>query len=144
MQIHARWVEKMQLDTSMDGHTCLMDAKAPIGNGKGPTPKELLLSAVAGCTAMDVLALLRKHKQNVEGFDVLAKADLTKGHPAVFAQIDLEFRVKGPIDPHILTEAIGLSQSQYCGVSAMINKVVPIHWVVIVNGEQVGQGDAHF
>ncbi len=122
-----------------------MDSSAPFGKGEAMTPKQLVAAGLAGCTAMDVIALLKKHKQDVQSFDIdLEITTSTSGHPAVFTKAVLNFLVTGNVDAAILNEAVTLSQTKYCGVSAMLSKALPIEYVVTLNGNQVGRGEAHF
>ncbi|MCB0418651.1 MAG: OsmC family protein [Bdellovibrionales bacterium] len=121
-----------------------MDAKRPIGEDAAMNPKELVLAGVSGCTAMDVVALLRKYRQPADSFEVEAETTLTSGHPAIFEKVDLRFVVKGKVEPEKLIEAVTLSQTKYCGVSAMIAKAAPIHYVIELNGEEIHRGNAHF
>lgn len=68
----------------------------------------------------------------------------TSGHPAVFETVQLTFHVTGNMEADKLNEAISLSQTNYCGVSAMIAKTAPIHYKVILNDSEVGAGQAQF
>ena len=135
----------MEFSAQSGQHEVVLDSKAPLGDGKGITPKESLLMAVAGCTAMDVAALMRKYKQEMKSFEVSADAEVLTGkHPQVFSQIKLIFRAEGNLDKEKFLEAIRLSQTQYCGVSAMVSKAVPIVYEAIVNGQEIGKGKSHF
>lgn len=135
----------MKFDAKADEHAVLMDAKPPIGENAGFAPKQLLLAAISGCTAMDVAALLKKYKQPLESFQVEADADSTEGsHPIVFKEIRLTYRLAGQLDSAKVLEAVTLSQTKYCGVSAMVSKAVPISYSVEVNGQGVGTGHSEF
>jgi putative redox protein len=139
------WKEKMQFSAEAGEHAVLMDAKPPVGQGKAPSPKQLLLAALCGCTAMDVVALLRKHRQAMQGLEVTAEAATREGvHPAVFTEVALAFRIQGEVEPAIALESVRLSQTLYCGVSAMLSRAVPIRYEVFVNGTSAGQGQAQF
>lgn len=139
------WKERMQFSAEAGEHAVLMDAKPPLGQGKGQTPKQLLLAALCGCTAMDVVALLRKHRQPPQSFEVTAEAATLEGvHPAVFTEIALAFHIQGPVEPAIALESVRLSQTLFCGVSAMLSRAVPIRYEVFVNGASVGHGQAQF
>ena len=82
MKVSLSWVEKMQFRATAGNHTVSVDAKRPIGDDQGILPKELLLAAMASCTAMDVAALLRKHKQVLKEFTVAVDATPSEGkHP---------------------------------------------------------------
>lgn len=139
------WKEGMEFSADSDGNIITMDSKAPLGHHKGMTPKELVAAGLAGCTAMDVVALLKKHKQPFETFNV--EVDITQtaeGHPVVFKEVNLLFKATGAIDANVLLESIRLSQTKFCGVSAMLSKVVPINYTVYLNDVQVGTGKADF
>lgn len=139
------WSEAMAFEGESNNYTVPLDAIPPIGKGKGMTPKELVNLGLAACTAMDVISLLKKYKQPVEKFWVESVAEKTSGsYPIVFSEINLEFYVEGNIDPKKLQEAILLSQTKFCGVSAMISKTVPIYYKVILNGNDIDQGKSNF
>jgi putative redox protein len=145
MKIQCTWNEKMKFTAVADGHQVLMDAKPPIGDDSAMTPKHLLLAGIGGCTAMDVVALLKKYKQPFEALEVDADGELTVGsHPIVFREINLVFRLKGQVDAAKVLEAIKLSQTKYCGVTAMVSKSVAISYSVELNGESIGSGQADF
>ena len=145
MKINLKWNSNMKFTGTDSVHSVEMDANAPIGQSSALTPKQLLVAGLAGCTAMDVAALFKKHKQQVETFDVSADATLTTGvQPAVFTDALLVFEATGNIDKNIFLNAVELSQSKYCGVSAMLAKAFPIRYRVVLNGEQIGEGRANF
>jgi putative redox protein len=145
MSIDVTWNERMWFTAHAGDHVAQMDARPPLGTGHGMTPKELLLAALAGCTAMDVAGLLRKHKQPLETFALRVEATPSEGdHPKVFSEVRLVFELSGPIDPQGALEAVRASQTQFCGISAMLSKAFPILYSVVVNGEQVGSGRAQF
>lgn len=145
MKTQLKWTQGMQFEATADGHSILMDAKAPIGKGTAQTPKELVAAGLAGCTAMDVIALLKKHKQPFEELVVDADVEMSKGiQPTVFTSAHLVFHAKGAIDKNILLEAVHLSQTKFCGVSAMLVRAFPIKYTVELNGEVVGEGAADF
>lgn len=134
----------MRFDTKIDAHTVPMDSHGPIGGDSAPTPKELLLAAVCGCTAMDVISLMRKYKQEVKTFAIEGTADQTEHHPKIFKQVKLTYRFTGNIDAAKAHEAVHLSQSLYCGVSAMISKAVPISYSIEINGAMTSEGKSEF
>jgi putative redox protein len=145
MKISCKWTDKLQFDATVGSHQVIMDARKPLGGDAGPTPKELLLASISGCTAMDVAALLRKGKQTPESFVVDAEADVSSDHhPHIYTQVRLAYRATGAVDPAILQDAVHRSMTQYCGVSAMIAKVCPITYVIELNGTQIAQGQAAF
>lgn len=85
------------------------------------------MAGLAGCTAMDVISILQKKKQDVTHFEVKVNADRAKEHPKVFTKIGITFYVTGnEIDPVAVDRAIELSSTKYCPAHAMLGKVVPI------------------
>ena len=145
LKLKCTWNEKMKFTGEADGLSVSMDTKSPVGSDSALTPKQLTLAGVCGCTAMDVVGLLRKFKQNLQSFTVEAEAPTTEGgHPVVFKEIKLLFRMHGPIEKEKALEAVKLSQTKYCGVSAMLSKAAPITYTVELNGEVIGDGHAQF
>ena len=139
MKVVTKWTEKMQFVASADGHDAKMDTKAPIGTDTALTPKQLVVAGLAGCTAMDVIALMKKHKQSVESFEIEADVEKSSGgYPEVFTGALLVFRLKGVLDEAKVIEAVTLSQTKYCGVSAMLAKAFPIRYRIEINGKTVG------
>lgn len=146
IQSNTLWTrEGMKFIAESGEQKVTMDAKAPIGKGEGFTPKELITIGLAGCTAMDVVALMRKYKQPIESLEVLSKAATHEGgHPASFASFELVFAIKGQVDRDKVLEAVRLSQTRYCGVSATLAASAPISYQVELNGETIGTGTAQF
>ena len=139
------WKDGMEFEGTADNHLVPMDAKAPLGKGNGPTPKDFLVIGLGGCTAMDVIALLKKYKQLPRAFRVDVDVEPTTGlQPAVFKSAVLKYVVEGEVDAEKLLEAVHLSQTKYCGVSAMLAKAFPISYQVVLNGQVIGDGSAHF
>jgi len=134
MESIVKWTEGMAFEAQQDGHSLGLDADPDFGGqGKGPKPKTLVLTALGGCTAMDVVSILKKMQVPIEGFEVEASADLTEDHPKVFKAIHLRYRFRGkdlPMDK--LQRAVSLSQEKYCGVSAMLMKACPITHEIVV------------
>jgi putative redox protein len=135
MDANVTWTGGMAFNGIQDGFTLGMDAGPDSGGqGKGPKPKTLLLTALGGCTGMDVVSILKKMQVNLEGFEVRASAEQTEDHPKVFTGIHLKYVFTGkdlPLDK--LQRAVNLSQEKYCGVSAMLAKACPItHEIVVV------------
>ncbi len=143
MKINTIWNEGMKFTAHCGENSVVMDAKPPLGQASGMTPKELVAIGLSGCTAMDVIALLKKNKQEVKSLNV--EADVQKssgGYPEVFSHILLTFNANGPIERDKFLDAVKLSQTRYCGVSAMLAKAFPIEYQVILNNEVIGTGKA--
>lgn len=145
MKSTLRWSGHMKFEAIADGNRVPMDAKAPLGSASAQTPKELVAAGLGGCTAMDVIALVKKHKQALNDFEVDVDIETTKsGYPVLFTHALITFRATGSVDPKIFLEAIHLSQTKYCGVSAMLSKAFPIEYVAVLNNEEIGRGQANF
>jgi putative redox protein len=144
MKVVTKWTEKMRFVASADGHDVRMDTKAPIGTDTALSPKQLVIAGLAGCTAMDVAALMKKYNQPVEGFEIEAEVEKSSGgYPEVFTSALLIFRLNGVLDESKVIEAVTLSQTKYCGVSAMLAKAFPIRYRIEINGKPVGsEGNA--
>ena len=119
------WVDKMAFDSTVTGHTIRIDGDESVGgDDSGPRPKPLLLASLAGCTAMDVIYILRKMKMEPTFFNVKADGELTEEHPKYFRSIHLvfEFKAADNLDTDKVGLAVELSQEKYCGVSAMLKE----------------------
>jgi putative redox protein len=111
------------------GQRIVMDADPSEGDDGAATPKEAILAALAGCTSMDVAAILRKKRQTVDAYEIAVSAESAEQHPKVFTSITVEHRMAGACDPEALRRSIELSSTRYCPVSAMLSKAVKIeHW----------------
>lgn len=97
------------------------------GSNAGIRPKELLLVALAGCTASDVVTILEKKKINLRDFEINITAQQQEEHPQVYTKINLEYVFYGGNIPvEAVERAIELSQTKYCSVTAMLQKAVEI------------------
>ena len=94
------------------------------------SPMELVLIALCGCTASDVVGILRKKREPFTGLEVLAKGDRAEGYPAVYTAIHLTYRVKGEVSKKAMEDAVRLSKEKYCSVSAMLEKSAKITYTI--------------
>jgi len=133
-------------ETKIRDHVFPMDTQVSHGGtNTGPSPKELMLAGIIGCTGMDIVALLKKHGMTPESLTITGDAEPRQSHPRVFTGIEIVFDAKGQaVSAEKLLEAARLSLTKFCGVSAMVSKVVPIHYKVMLNGATIGEGDANF
>jgi putative redox protein len=93
----------------------------------GASPMELILVGLAGCTAADVIDILRKKRQPVTGLEVRVHGERQEEHPRVYRQIEIVFVVTGHgVDPEAVRRAIELSEGKYCSVSAMLRGTAQI------------------
>jgi putative redox protein len=113
--------------TAGSGHAIVTDAAA---EKSAPSPMELVLIGLCGCTASDVLSILRKKRQALTGLEVRAEAERAPDPPQVYTSIRLTYRVKGPVERKAMEDAVRLSQEKYCSVSAMLQKTARITTVI--------------
>ncbi len=102
-------------------------APAAGGDDDGFRPMELMLISLAGCTAMDVISILRKKRQHITGLQVTVDAKRAREHPKVFTHITMKYIVHGVnVEPVAVERSIELSVTKYCPANAMLSQVVPI------------------
>ncbi len=127
-EVRVKYLDKMAFKAEVNGHEIILDAAEQVGGeNRGPRPKPLMLTALAGCTGMDVVSILRKMRVEFEDFDVIVEGNLTEEHPKQFYQMNVIYEFKGkdlPMDK--LKKAVSLSEERYCGVSATYKKAFDI------------------
>ena len=123
-----QWKEGMAFEAQANGHTIMMDAAdASGGKNLGPRSKPLLLVALAGCTSMDVVSMLRKMKVTPDDFKVETYAESSGEHPKYYEKIKVKYIFKGEnLDRKKIEKAVNLSQDKYCAVSYMLGKAAQI------------------
>ena len=104
-------------------HAIVMDTAAEKTAG---TPMELVLIALCGCTASDVVGILRKKREPFTSLEVSAEGERASGYPAVYTAIKLIYRVGGKVSRKAVEDAVRLSKDKYCSVSAMLQKTAKI------------------
>ncbi len=109
-------------------HWVVMDGSENFGGSDaGSSPKELLMFALGGCTAMDVIPILRKRRVPFDHLEVRVTGSTREEHPRIFTELHLEYVIYGEnIDPQDVERAIELSTTKYCAVSAMLRPAVTI------------------
>jgi putative redox protein len=123
------WKGRMSFEGAADsGKWVRMDSDPEAGgDDSGPRPMEFLAMGLAGCTAMDVISILRKKQQDVKDFKIQLHADRTAEHPRVFTQAGIEFIFIGTnIQEAAVIRAIELSIGKYCPAYAMLSQAFPI------------------
>lgn len=120
--------EGMHFVGEIDGFRMDLDAEEDVGGqGAGAQPLRLLLLGMAGCTAMDVISILRKKRQQVSGLEVEVRGSRVDEHPRVYDGIEVVYRVRGrAVDPKAVERAIELSETRYCPAIAMIGEVAKV------------------
>lgn len=136
MECTVKWVDNMTfLAETGSKHTIVMDG-APEAGGRdmAPRPMELLLAGTGGCSAFDVVMILKKGRHAVTGCEVLLKADRAETDPKVFTAIHFHYKVSGKnLKPEAVHRAVELSKEKYCSASVMLGATAAItHEVEIV------------
>ena len=134
MEARSRWTDRDRFVGVADSsHALVMDA----GDSKtGNSPMELVLIGLCGCTASDVVGILRKKREPFTSPEVRAEAERADTLPKVYTSIKLIYRVGGSVTPKAIEDAVKLSKEKYCSVSAMLEKTAKIDFVI----EYAGQG----
>lgn len=132
--IKAHWLSDLAFEAEVDGHKIYMDTSVEHGGkNTGPRPKPLMMVALAGCTGMDVAAILKKMREEVESLTVEVEGEVSDDHPKRFTEMKIIYRVKGKgINRENVEKAVNLSSTKYCGVSANYSKAFPISHEIIV------------
>lgn len=123
-KVEVSWKGQMQFESVAPEGSVMIDA-APEngGQGKGLRPKAMMLTALAGCTAMDVASLLKKMRAEVDDFKIEVEANLTEEHPKMYDKVKVTYRFFGSdFKKDKIEKAVNLSSEQYCGVMEMFRK----------------------
>jgi len=142
MDAKVTWHQRMTFTGSADtGFNVPLGADAGVGGDEdGFRPMELIATGLAGCTAMDVISILQKKRQDVTAFEVQVHASRSDEHPKVFTSAEIEYLVVGRgLDEAALLRAIELSATRYCPAQAMFEKVFPITLKYQLFEEENGQ-----
>ena len=125
MQANVKWVEgNTYIGRSNSNHNVVFDAGS---DGAAPSPMEMVLMSVGGCSSVDVVSILKKTKQEFSSVDVQLTAERAETAPRVFTKINLHFVVTGNnVSEKHLERAVSLSAEKYCSVALMLDKTVEI------------------
>lgn len=128
------WLKDMSFEAEVNGHKLYLDASSEHGGKNlGPRPKPLLLVALAGCTGMDVVSILKKMRVEFDSFDVRVGGNLTEEHPKRYSEMKLVYLFKGKNIPRDKVEkAVDLSRERYCGVSAMFSEILKLEYEIVI------------
>ncbi|HZH72066.1 MAG TPA: OsmC family protein [Mariniphaga sp.] len=127
-KIKVNWQKNLSFLAEVNNHKIVLDASEQVGGeNKGPRPKPLLMAALAGCTGMDVVSILKKMRVELDDFNVYVEGDITEEHPKQFTSMHIVYEFKGKNLPEEkLQKAVNLSDERYCGVSAMFKKAIEV------------------
>jgi len=138
-EIEVQWMGKMQFNALVNGHTIVMDGPEKVGGeDNGPIPKPFVLTALAGCTGMDIAAILRKANKNPDEFDIKVIGEISKRAPIEYIGVHIIYEFKGSNEnKEAALNAVTDSQEKYCGVSSMLKKALPVTWEIKYNGVEI-------
>jgi putative redox protein len=118
------WTDNVRfIGEATSRHAIVIDAGA---EKTANSPMELVLIALCGCTASDVVGILRKKREPFTRLEVHAEGERASGYPAVYTEIKLTYRVGGKVSRKAMEDAVRLSKEKYCSVSAMLEKTAKI------------------
>lgn len=135
-EVNTRWLDNMAFETEINGHKIIIDAEPEVG-GKdlGPRPKPFMLASLGGCTAMDVISILKKMRVEVKNLNVKVVGELTEEYPRRFYKMHVTYEIEGediPMDK--VEKAVKLSEERYCGVSAVYKEVMELTSEIKISG----------
>lgn len=117
--------------TNAAGTSIHLEGSAALGGSDEHfRPMEAVLAALAGCSALDVLHILGRMRQPIQGLEIDVEGDRADAVPAVFTHVRLHFRASGELDVHKLERAVELSMAKYCSVARMLEPTVSISHTV--------------
>lgn len=127
-EVNLGWSGDMAFEADMDGHKVVIDAPEEVGgHDSGPRPKKFMLLALAGCTGMDVVSMLKKMRVEYDALNIKVEADVTEDHPKHYTSMKIIYEFKGKDLPMAkLEKAVDMSEEKYCGVSAVYKKAMDV------------------
>ncbi|HUM97823.1 MAG TPA: OsmC family protein [Chitinophagaceae bacterium] len=129
-KIISTWIQRHEFDAIHEGYKIKMDGDNENGHG----PKALLLSALAGCSGIDVVDILTKMRVDFSDFSIEVETSQTEEQPKVFKDIHVHYKLKSDAaNEDKVRKAINLSLEKYCGVAAMLKKNSAIHYSLTLN-----------
>lgn len=139
MELTIKWNDKMAFsNVTPSGHEIKMDAAAEVGGeNSGARPTELLLNAVAGCTGIDIISILKKMRLNPKAFQMNVKGERAIDHPKRFSAIHIHYALDGELPEDKIVRAIQLSKDKYCSVAHSLNSEITVSYSINgVDGNQ--------
>lgn len=127
-KVEINWKEKMNFESVAAEGSVYLDADEKVGGqGKGVRPKALMLTALGGCTSMDVISLLKKMRAEVADFKVEVEAEMTEEHPKYYNKVKVIYKFYGKdFKKDKIEKSVNLSIERYCGVFAMFRKFAEV------------------
>ncbi len=125
-----KYIDGMAFKMELDGHSFVMDADSTVGgNDRGPRPKQLLVTALTGCTGMDVVSILKKMQVIFDDFEIVTETEMTEEHPKTYTKMHLIYKFTGTdlkSSEKKIEKAVKLSQERYCGVVSLLEKALTL------------------
>ncbi len=122
-----KWVgEQKFVATSPSGHAINVDSDREVNSAPGPM--ELVLMALGACTATDIVIVLKKKRQKLDGLEVICSGERAAEPPTVWTKLEIVYRLRGELDDAAVKHAIELSEEKYCSVAAMLKKTAKVSW----------------
>ncbi|WP_075603241.1 OsmC family protein [Saccharicrinis aurantiacus] len=133
--VDLKWIENMAFESNVGGHSIRIDAgEEHGGDNSGHRPKPLMLLALAGCTGMDITSMLKKMRVKFDDLTISVEGELTDEDPKYYKEMTVIYHFIGEDLPMAkLERAVKLSEEQYCGVSALYQLAIPVHFKIKVN-----------
>lgn len=143
-EIETQWMGKMQFNALVNGHTIIMDAPERVGGeDHGPIPKPFVLTALSGCTGMDVIALLRKQGIELKDLNLKVSGEISKQAPIEYISAHIIYEMSGNAKDELMAKDVVMySQEKVCGVSRMLKKIMPVTWQIFFNGKEIFNNQA--
>ncbi|PKL23080.1 MAG: osmotically inducible protein C [Spirochaetae bacterium HGW-Spirochaetae-3] len=132
-EISCVWKGDMAFIADVNGHKIVVDADDAFGGkDEGPRPKPLVLAALAGCSGMDVVSVLKKMREPVSWFNMRVQGELAEDHPKIYTSIKIiyEFKASDGLKDESVRKAVDLSQDRYCGVAALLRMAIPLEYEI--------------
>ena len=133
--ISMSWLDEMAFETELNGHKLVIDANESVGGkDRGPRPKPLMMVALAGCTGMDVVSILKKMWVTFYNLEIKVEGELSEEHPKRYLKMKVIYVFSGENLPLAkIQKAVDLSKDRYCGVSVSYKQAMDIEYEIILN-----------
>jgi len=135
MIVNVKWIDDMRFVANDDkGHSIVMDvSKEHGGEGSGFGPMQLLLVALGGCTGMDVVGIVRKQRQRLEGLEIVVSGERVSKDPRFYGKVHVDYRFRGKqLKEKAVERAIELSQDKYCSVAATLRPKAKVSFSYVI------------
>lgn len=131
-QINAKLIGNMAFEMDINGHKVTTDTTVENGgNNLGPSPKALLLAGLVGCSGIDIMSMIEENKIKIDDLNVHIESETRDEDPKIYNYIKILYKFKGTnLSFNELEKIVKLSMEKYCGVAAMLEKVVPIAYEI--------------